>query len=64
MNNNIYAYTEFTYKDYPAYISLNERDGSYTMTVRSKDSGVASEITISDGELLIMADKIMQYFGD
>lgn len=59
MNNNIYAYTEFIYKSYPAYLSLNERDGKYYMTVRSRESMYCQEIEIPFMEMLKLGSACM-----
>jgi hypothetical protein len=51
VNKNIFAYTEFEYKTYPAYVSLNERDGKFFLTVRSREGMNSSEIEIPREEL-------------
>ena len=51
MNNNIYAYTEVNGKSYPGYISLNERDGKFYLTVRGAGMQCGQEIEVSNKEL-------------
>lgn len=51
MNNNIYAYTETNGKSYPGYISLNERDGKFFLTVRGTGMQCGQEIEVSNKEL-------------
>lgn len=56
---NIFAYTEFDYKTYPAYVSLNKRDKKYVLTVRSKESQTVQEIEIPFMELLKLQSSIL-----
>lgn len=50
--NNIFAYTETNGKSYPGYISLNERDGKYFLTVRGSGMQCGQEIEVSRDQLL------------
>lgn len=52
MNDNIFAYTETEYQNYPAYISVNKRDGKYFISVRSRESAGYAEMEIPFIELL------------
>jgi hypothetical protein len=52
MNQNLFAYTETPYLTYPAYISLNKRNGKYYLSVRSSDTSETSVVEIPFLELL------------
>lgn len=64
MNKNIFAYTELVYKQYPGYISLNEREGKFYLTVRSQGSTYGQEIEVSAKELRKLEDAIFTHVGD
>lgn len=51
MDKNIFAYTEMQYLTYPAYISLNKRNGKYYLSARSADTSETSVVEIPLSEL-------------
>jgi hypothetical protein len=56
---DIHAYTE-PGTQYPGYLSLNEIDGKFTLTVRTAGNGgrTQASIEVPGGELLALADAI------
>lgn len=64
MNNNIYAYTETDGKSYPGYVSLNERDGKFYLTVRGSQMHFGQEIEVSAKELRKLEGAIFQHVGN
>lgn len=61
--NNIFAYTETNGKSYPGYISLNERDGKYFLTVRGTGMQCGQEIEVPPEELLKLEAGIFKWVG-
>ncbi len=56
---NIAAFTEI-YSHYPAYISVNrEIDGQYTITMRKRGSDSGVTIEISENDLILLAENII-----
>lgn len=50
MKTLVHAFTETQYKTYPAYLNISEKDGEFTITVRSKESQEVSQITLNNFE--------------
>ncbi len=56
--SNIFAYTEFEYKSYPGYVSLNKVNDKYILTIRDKEGKNQAEVEVPFLELLKMAGNI------
>jgi hypothetical protein len=57
----ISAHTAMWYENYPAYYSLNERDGVVVLTVRSQEADQASEVALEPLALLHLRDNLNVY---